>query len=399
MTRDILGTLSLLFAVSCVPPAASPPSLSAHSTFADSGAFVIHIGRDTLKYERFVIHGNHLHSEAVRRGAGIEYQIVDEILNDDGSVRRADMRVLPWPRAPEALPVYTSTVTIAGDSSIVVQGDRENTARLSFPGVSDLYNGVGINPIAAVAFSGFPLIAPAKLGDSMIAGQVQTVFGRRPLVVQRVAPHLIMLRSTFIGQMSLRVDDQARLLSLDGTGGSLPFQAEQLGWIDLDSAGRVLAEMNRRATVGNILSPRDSVVAKIGGATLTVDYGRPSRRGRLIFGSVVPWNQVWRTGANLATHFTTDRALQFGSVIVPAGKYTLFTIPSQTHWILIISSETGEWGTDYDLNQDFARIPMQARTLDLHVEQFTIDILLTDGQPTLRFTWDTIQAFIPFQVK
>jgi Protein of unknown function (DUF2911). len=369
------------------------------ATFADSGAFVIRLGRDTLKYERFAINGNHFHSESVRRGAAVECQVVDEHVDADGTVRNLSVSVWSCDQNRQGPIIFTGNLNIVGDSAIFSQGPPNKQTRLRFPGGTQLYAGIGASPIPEITLAPFALIAPSRIGDSVVVAQVQTAFGQRPLTVRRVARDTIGLFNTFLGRMMLAVDSRGRVLSFDGTGGSLPFQGTRLGWIDLDSARQVLADMQKRSIPGNTLSPRDSLIEKIGGANLKIDYGRPSKRGRVIFGSIVRWNQVWRTGANLATHFSTDTDLQIGSTRVPAGTYTLFTIPSQSGWTLIISSETGEWGTDYDPKFDFARIPMQVTTLSSPVEKFTIDIVAIGAQPTLRLLWDTVQASIPIHVK
>src|SRR4051812_36783509 len=88
-----------------------------------------------------------------------------------------------------------------------------------------------------------------------------------------------------------------------------------------------------------VLSPRDSAVASFGAAKVSVDYSRPSKRGREIFGGLVPWNQVWRTGANAATTLVTSRDLDIGGTLVPAGTYTLYTLPSPTGWKLIVNKQ------------------------------------------------------------
>src|SRR5580704_1818688 len=107
----------------------------------------------------------------------------------------------------------------------------------------------------------------------------------------------------------------------------------------------------------SVLSPRDTARATIGKAHVLVDYGRPSKRGRVIFGSLVPYGQVWRTGANAATTFVIDKDLTIGAQTVPAGTYTLYTLPSASNWLLIINKQTGQWGTEYDQSQDLVRIP------------------------------------------
>jgi hypothetical protein len=144
-------------------------------------------------------------------------------------------------------------------------------------------------------------------------------------------------------------------------------------------------------------SPRDSVSATIGGATVKVNYGRPSKRGREIFGGLVPFGTAWRTGANEATAFSTSKALRFGSVTVPAGNYTLFTLPAQDGtWQLIINKQTGQWGTAYDAAQDLARIPMTVSQTPAVVEQMQITVTPAGAGGELAVLWDRTKAVAAF---
>ncbi len=149
-----------------------------------------------------------------------------------------------------------------------------------------------------------------------------------------------------------------------------------------------------------ILSPRDTTSQTIGSAQLVVDYGRPSKRRRQIFGSLVPYDALWRTGANEATHLRTDRDLVIGTLRVPRGTYTLWTIPARDGWTLIVNRQTGQWGTDYDKTQDVGRTQMKVATLREPVERFTIAIEPTrNGAGVLVMRWDTTQATVPIQVE
>lgn len=148
-----------------------------------------------------------------------------------------------------------------------------------------------------------------------------------------------------------------------------------------------------------LLSPRDTVeVALDGGVHVRVDYGRPSMRGRRIMGGLVPYGRVWRTGANAATVLTTDTPLVLGGSRIPAGTYTLFTLPGEREWLLIINRQTGQWGTQYDASRDLVRIPMRVETLRRPVEQFTIRLERgAGGGGTLALEWDTTRATVPFR--
>src|SRR5271154_7406097 len=110
-----------------------------------------------------------------------------------------------------------------------------------------------------------------------------------------------------------------------------------------------------------------------GGKSITVDYSSPRADGRKIFGSLVPYGEVWRAGANKATTFVTTTDLKVGGKDVPAGSYTIFAIPTPDKWTLIISKKTGEWGTDYPGEaNDLARVDMKVTPLAAPMENFTI---------------------------
>jgi hypothetical protein len=149
-----------------------------------------------------------------------------------------------------------------------------------------------------------------------------------------------------------------------------------------------------------LLSPRDTTEHSIGPAHLVIDYGRPSKRRREIFGTLVPYGALWRTGANEATHLRTDRDLMIGTIRVPRGTYTLWTIPARDAWTLIVNRQTGQWGTDYDKTQDLGRTQMKVATLEEPVEQFAITIEPTRaGSGLLIMRWDTTQASVPIYVE
>ena len=129
------------------------------------------------------------------------------------------------------------------------------------------------------------------------------------------------------------------------------------------------------------------------GKKITIDYSRPSMKGRKIYGELVPLNQEWRTGANEATTFVTDTDVTVGGTKVPAGSYTLYTLPGEKNWQLIISKKTGQWGIPYPGKEnDLARVPMTAKSLSSPVEQFTISFDQQAKQCTLKLDWEKTSA-------
>ncbi|HEV7243255.1 MAG TPA: DUF2911 domain-containing protein [Thermoanaerobaculia bacterium] len=141
------------------------------------------------------------------------------------------------------------------------------------------------------------------------------------------------------------------------------------------------------------LSPPAKAEATINGKKVTIDYSAPSKRNRVIMGELVPYGKVWRTGANAATTLTTEADLMIGSLHVPAGKYTLYTIPGEKEWTLIVNKQTGQWGTNYDESKDLGRAKIKAVPVKDTVETFTIGV-----GDTLSFTWENTKAWAPLMV-
>ena len=149
-----------------------------------------------------------------------------------------------------------------------------------------------------------------------------------------------------------------------------------------------------------VASPRDSVQLMLAGKALSINYGRPSARGRKIFGSLVPYNQVWRTGANEVTTFKTESDITLGGVTVPKGTYSLFTLPSKKSWQLIINKETGQNGLVYHPRLDLTRVKLQKRDLPSYVERFTMVLDKTGSRSgVLRLEWEKTSFSVPFTLK
>ncbi len=136
------------------------------------------------------------------------------------------------------------------------------------------------------------------------------------------------------------------------------------------------------------------------GKTIHVDYSSPRMRGRKIFGDLVPYGQPWRAGANEATTFVINTDVNVGGKAVPAGSYTLFTLPNADNWMLIVSKQTGEWGIPYPgETSDFARIPMKLSKVSSPLENFTISFDQSGSTCTMNLAWETTKASIAISDK
>ena len=158
------------------------------------------------------------------------------------------------------------------------------------------------------------------------------------------------------------------------------------------STGMMNAQMEGMGTPagGKMPSPPATATVTLEGQTLTVKYNSPHMRERRIFGGLVPYGQVWRTGANPATTLITPVSLHIGNLLVPAGTYTVYTLPSAEKWMLIINKQTGQWGTEYDQKQDLGRVEMKHHTLasPQEVMSLSFDEIKKDSAE-FHVRWDT----------
>jgi Protein of unknown function (DUF2911). len=137
-----------------------------------------------------------------------------------------------------------------------------------------------------------------------------------------------------------------------------------------------------------------------GGKTIKTDYSSPRMKGRKIFGDLVPNGQVWRTGANEATTFVTSSDVVVGGKTVPAGSYTIFTVPAADKWTLIINKKTGEWGIPYKYESDeLARVDMKVSKLSSPMENFTISYEKSGKGCVLHMDWENTRASVDITAK
>lgn len=154
--------------------------------------------------------------------------------------------------------------------------------------------------------------------------------------------------------------------------------------------------MNMKADAKKPLpSPPAIANVSLDGKAITIKYNAPSMRGRKIMGDLVPYGTIWRTGANPATTLITAASLKIGTLTVPAGTYTLYTLPSTGKWLLIINRQTGQWGTVYDMSKDLGRTPMTGEPLPSPQEVMSISFEKTQGATTqLHVKWETTDEYV-----
>ena len=398
----LLGAASLLtpLGVSCATSTSSTVVASSASPApADAsarGAFIVQLGSDTITVEQYTRTGNRIEGDIVQRAPTTTVAHYVLTLNDDGTPqrlefanRRADGSVLPNG-------VRSITVNYGRDSVITqVMRDTTATTRLAIPGAfPTINNSFALYEVwlARLRAAGTDTTTVPLLGltSAQATGwPVRIVDPRSARVWYFGAPQYVTL------------DAGGRIQSIDATTTTNKIRVTRVPSVDVRALASAFAAREAAGQgFGTAASPRDTARGTVGTATLWVDYGRPSLRGRNVWQSGVLGDTIWRTGANQATQLNTSADLVVGGTTIPAGKYTLWTrtTPSGTYE-LIFNKQTGQWGTVYNAAQDLVRVPLETTDLPQSVERFTITIDNQGSGGVLRLNWGTRQLSLPFTVR
>lgn len=402
--RVVVVSIALSLATACARMAGQSAggSVSPNGTAADSASFVTRLGVDTVAVERVVYSPRRVDADVLLRVPSTTRTRYVLELSPAGELTRLEA-VTTDPRAAAAR-ARREVIVRVGDSLRVETTVADGQIRTRSVAAGDLR----VLPFIDVVHWPFEL----ALTRARAAGAPQTV---QPLLtgsrVQNfplgdIGSDSMTITHPLRGTMRVRVDPRGRLLTLDAGATTRKLLVERRPWMGTDAIDAFAtrwAAMDAAGRSLGALSGRAQMVATIGGARLGADYGTPLKRGREIWGALVPFGQVWRTGANQATHFTTDRDLVLGTgadtLLVPAGRYTLFSIPARDGGLLIISRQTDQAGTAYDASRDLGRVRLTARPLAEPVEVFTIAANPEGTGGVLRLQWDRTELVTPFRVR
>ncbi|HEY2806018.1 MAG TPA: DUF2911 domain-containing protein [Gemmatimonadales bacterium] len=361
---------------------------------AQSGAYVVRLGTDTLAVEKFTRTANRIEGEMVSHVGRVTIRRYSFDFDRSLTPVKGEVTVLR-PGAETGAPVQHMLATFQGDSVFSeITRDTATTRRR-----------VGLTHGATILPGG-----PYGLYEIMLARALRGSDSTSYLAYGIGSPQPTPMSAWRLSRDSVawatpwdvyhaKLDREGRIIGSIPQGGTQQWSIERVASLDTRAIATRWAATEKPDQTVLTLSPRDTVRATVGGAQLMIDYGRPTKRGRTIFGTVVPWGSTWRTGANAATQFRTDKALEMGGIVVPAGFYTLWSIPTPTGWQLVINGETGQWGTEHKDNRDLFHLPMQVGSTPRPVEQFTISVAPSGSGGTLVLEWDTTRATMPFAVR
>jgi DUF2911 family protein len=374
--------------------------------------FVATLGTDTVSVERISRSATRLVTDGVDRWPFVRRRHTEFDLNPDGTIRRMVMDVhtpnggTPRERGRRVTADFSGDkVSISvRDSSGVRDTAFATGGAITVPHVSMMYSVIELEIAAALRRAAATGLSP---GDSVMFRQfypdrdVGPSFTLHRGFVHPEGGGKVELRHDWLaGTGDVTVDSSGRMLTYSGMRSTYKVAvARTTAALDIAAIGDRLAAAERR-TGPSQLSVRDIARATIGSATFSVDYSRPLLRGRTLLGNVISYDRVWRTGANAATQFTTSAPIRLAGLPLPAGTYTLWTVPHARGVDLIVNRQTGQWGTEYRRAQDVGTGPMKSATVAPPVEKFTISIEARDARRgTLAMSWGTFRWTAPIQLE
>jgi hypothetical protein len=389
-TLLLTGTLAVL-----APSTA--PAQHQHAPL-DSATFVTRLGSDTLVVERVVRSPRRVEAEVAMRVPRTSRTVYVLELSPAGMLERMEASTFDT-TGGGATPARREVVTRVGDSLRIetTTGDqRRARAVRADPNVLPFIDMV--HWPYEIALLRFRATGADEFPQPLLTGARVSSF-----VLARVGSDSMTITHPSRGTMRLRVDASGRLMALDAGATTRKLVVERRPWMPIGDIVRRWTAQDASGRSLGALSGRARPTSVVGGATITIDHGTPSKRGRAIWGALVPFGTVWRTGANEATHLETDHDLVLGSgadtLAVPAGRYTLFSIPERDGGWLIVNRETGQAGTAYDQTKDLGRVRLSTRPLAASVETFTIKAETDGGANLLRLQWDAAERVVPFRVR
>lgn len=377
------GTATSATAVAASPavsPALAPPT--------DSAVLVTRLGADTLVIERIVRRPGRVDVDVLSRVPRTMHTVYWMELTPAGELARYYAETHDLQNGGVA---RRDSVTRVGDSLRVasVTGAQTRAAMVAAPPATIPFIDMLHWPYELV-------LARAAQAQGIITAPMLTGTRVTDFRIERIGGDSVTITFPQRGTMRARMDARGRLLGLDAGATTRKLVVERRGWMSfdqlaprwlaLDAAGRNIAALSGRA----------QATGKVGPVTVNVDYGTPAARGRAIWGALVPFGERWRTGANEATHITVEGGtLVIGAgsdtLAVPAGRYTISSIPEQGGGTLIVNRQTGQGGTTYDAARDLGRVRLTSRPTASHVEQFTIAV---EGNE-LKLQWADRELVVP----
>jgi hypothetical protein len=369
--------------------------------------FIALLGNDTVSIERVTRRGDEIVSDEVDRFPRVRRRHTTIRMASDGTIKHLEMDIRT-PSEPSNQRERHVVADVRADSVHISKRDSTGMKNIAYatggaltmPHLPQMYSLTDL-------YFGAALKRAVAAGDSVALRQyyIDREFDRFPLhhgVVRLLAANKAELHHDWLaGFGDATFDSLHRMLTYSGARSTYKVEVRRLTTLpDVEAIGERFAALETSTGGMKQLSVRDTARATIGAATLSVDYGRPLARGRVLLGNIMPFDEVWRTGANAATQFTTSAPITLAGIRMPAGTYTLWTVPRKDgHADLIVNKQFGQWGTEYDRKLDLGKERLLVDTAATPVEKFTVSIVPAGARKgTLVMQWGTFRWSAPIVV-
>lgn len=370
-------------------------SCSQDAIDSNSAAFVTYLGNDTLAVEQFEKTGNEMNAKVILRSPRTTFTSYDLVLDNSGAIESMTATEYSLDEGFGGEGTVVKTVERMGDSLLVEETTSEGSRTYSAP-----YE-PGVLPFIDMVHWPYELaLENAASADTDTVDQRMLTGSRlSSFILADIEADSMTIRHPFRGVMGVDVNEDGDLLFLDAGLTTRKLKVHRVSSVNIDAIGEDFAANDESGNPFGELSSAETGEFSFKGTNFRVEYGSPKKRGRDLFGGIVPWGERWRTGANRATHFYTSSDLMVGDLEVPAGEYTLFTIPEQDGGTLMINQQTGQNGQSYDADRDLGRVPMQIDTKEDVTEAFTIEIEETEAGGVLKLIWGETVFSVDFTVQ
>lgn len=347
---------------------------------------VVVLGQDTIGIEHYQINGDEISIEVIRRVNNITREEAEIVYRGDGSIKSLETQAF---NAADSL-IWQYQRESKRDSFHHERTQNGKVRNWSQPGRPHLL---------AAQIPYFATYAKfIRIYDKAPETDLRFSFNNVPIQVKQTSENEYEITNEIFRTIRVKSNASKELVALETRGTALlSYEARKVEKQVYEILKDRWLNNPGTATISTV-SPRIKETFSVNDTEIKVDYSSTSKRGRKIFGGVVPFNKIWRTGSNRATHIAFDQAVQFGSKSVPKGRYTLYTIPQPDQWLFLLNKQTGQWGTAYDEDQEILRLPMQTLNDQSAQEALRIEVEETSGGGSIVIRWDQVEAFIPFQL-
>ncbi|MBD2701162.1 DUF2911 domain-containing protein [Spirosoma sp. BT702] len=386
----ILFSISLLISADAISQGNQPYTAS----------FIGRMGVDTVLVETYTMINNHLYGKAFIR---VPEDYIGEFsihFHPDGSIREFNVNAMnpvnssvPY-QAKSGAFEYRLNMNCRNDTCTYYNSERGGKAETIFRHATKTVDFVG-GWVPFISLMEWNCLRLAKSGKSKIPlKMINHRIGVYDIGVHFSAKDTIIFGGPFLEYTKLNVNQEGRISQVNGIGTPWNYLVTKHPPIDIEPLAKRMAK-----TPGiGIPSPTETIRATVKQANIELSYGRPYKRGRVIFGGVVPYDSIWRTGAGSPTRLSLDNQIRIGTTVISKGQYSLYSIPQKDKWLLIFSTDLKSWPTDPNRSKDFAQVVIPVKTTTNRSEQFTISIQETAAGGELTFHWDNVLATAAFDV-